>query len=173
MVSNSRVPPVFLTDPSSSTLDTSLSPLAPLHACTRAVTRTANTTSQPRPITPSDSFTIDLDPHTVVISVFHTMISPRYEGSAEGHPHIRKIMCRVRKLPKEMDSNATIKVVYFLVCSDDGSQRQSRMPIGWNKYIKTHDHRGDSFFLRVPVVGHYGTSCHSLPFTTELNHGWI
>ena len=39
MVSNSRVPPVFLTDPSSSTLDTSLSPLVPLHACTRAVTR--------------------------------------------------------------------------------------------------------------------------------------
>lgn len=84
MASNGRVPPVFSIDPSSSTPDTSLS-FELLRAGTRTVTRVSLTDRQPGDVTldnnkyyiPTavndplfDSFTIILDPHTVVISVF-------------------------------------------------------------------------------------------------------
>ena len=96
-----------------------------------------------------------MDLHTVVISIFRITISQRHEGSAEGYPHIRKIIRRVRKLLKEADCDATVKVESFLVCSDDGSQYQWRMPVGWNEDTEIHDHRGDGFCIRVPVPGHH------------------
>jgi len=105
-----------------------------------------------------DSFTVDLDPHIVVISIFRITTSQRNEGLAEGYPHIRKIMRRVCKLLKDTDSNATVKAAYILVCPDDGSEYQWRMPIGWNKDTETHDHRGDGFCIRVPAPRYHGTS---------------
>ena len=96
--------PVFYTDPSPPTPDTSSS--GPLRLRTRAVTGVNFTdcrlsdmtlkngryyipTAAIRPL--FDSFTIDVDSHTVVISLFRITISPRNEGLAEGYPHVRKI----------------------------------------------------------------------------------
>jgi hypothetical protein len=183
MVSNGCVPLVFSTDPSSSTSDTSLSYFTPVRASTRAVTRVSSTDRQLGNVTldsgkyymPTaaihplfDSFTIDLDPCAVVISVFLITISPMHEGSAEGYPHVRRIMRRVREPLEKTDSSATVKVAYFPVCPDDRSEHQWRMPIGWDKYTETHDRRGDGSCIRIPAPGHYGTSCLFTPnFATD------
>ena len=155
--------PVFYTDPSSSTPDTSSLPLLPR---TKVVMDVNFTDCQLSDVTLNngryyiptaaihplfDSFTIDMDPHSVVISFFRITISPSNEGLVEGYRHVRKIMTRVHKLLKEADSNATVKFAYILVCPDDGSEYQWRMPVGWNKDTETHDHRGDGFCIRVPV----------------------
>ena len=160
MASDGGDPPVFSTDPSalsSSTPDTLLSSLALLRFGTRAVTQVdfthelsdvtldegkyyvSATTNNPL----FDSFTIDhdLDRRTVVISVFQVTISERHEGSTEGYPIVRRIMACVRKLLNETGLNAIVKVVYFLVCPEDGTQHQWQMPMDWNKNLKTHDHR--------------------------------
>jgi len=101
MVSNGRDPPVFSTDPSSLTPDTSLPSFGSPRAGTRAVTRVNFTNRQLGDVTLDnekcyilttatrplfDSFAIDLDPHTLVISVFRITISPRHKGSAEEYP---------------------------------------------------------------------------------------
>jgi len=170
MVSNCCDPPTFSIDPtsqSSSTPDTLLSSLAPVRTGTRALTRvnfthglsdvTLDNNKYYTPITPShppfDLFTINLDPdqHTVVISVLQITISPSHKGSAEGYPLIRKIMTRVCELLKKADLRATVKVAYFLVCPEGASQHQWQMPVDWGKNVKTHDHRGDAFCIRVPV----------------------
>jgi hypothetical protein len=174
MVSNGCVPLVFSTDPSSSTSDTPLPFFTPLRAGTRAVTRINFADRQLRDVTldsgkyymPTaathplfDSFTIDLDPHAAVISVFLITISPRHEGLAEGCPYIRKIMGRVHELLKKTHSKAKAKVAYFLVCPEDGSKHQWQMPVGWDKYNEAPDHREDGFCIHVPVSGHHGASC--------------
>ena len=159
--------PAFSADPTSSTPDTS----STLRAGSKAVTGVNFTNHQLSDVTldndkyyiPTadihslfDSFTIVLNPHMVVISVFRITISLRNEGSAEGYLHIRKIVRRVRKLLGETSSNATVKVAYVLVCPDDGSEYQWQMPIGWNKDTETHDHRGDGFCIHVPVPRYHG-----------------
>jgi len=137
MDSNSRDPPVFSTDPSSLTPDTSLPSFGSPRAGTRAVTRVNFTDRRlsdvaldddkhciPTTATHSlfDSLTIDLDLHTpAVISISRTTISQRHEGLTEAYPRIRRIMLHVRKLLKETDSNATAKIAYILVCPNDGS----------------------------------------------------
>jgi hypothetical protein len=119
-----------------------------------------------------DSFTINIDPRGVLISIFQITTSPRHEGSAEGYSHIHRIMRRARELLKETGSNATVKVAYCLVCPDDEFQHRWEMPVGWDKSTKTNDHRGNGFSIRVPVSGRYGMLCLFTPnFATELNHG--
>jgi len=172
MVSNGRDPPVFSIDPPSSTPDISLTSFGPLRASTRVFINFTDRqlsdvtldngkyyipTAATHPL--FDSFTIDLDPHTVVISVFRITISPKHEGSTESYPHTRRITRRVRRLPKETGYNATVKVAYFLVCPDDGSEYQWWMSVGWNKDTETRDNRGDGFCILVPVPRHHGTSC--------------
>jgi len=189
MASNGCVPPVFSTDPSSSTPDTLLF-FKPLRADTRTVTRVDFTSRQLSGVTldngkyyiPTvandsliDSFTIDSDrsSHTVVISIFQITIFTTHGGSAEGYLRIRKIMRHVRGLLKEKEFNAAVKVVYFLVCPDDKSQHEWQMPVNWEKSTKVYDHRGDGFCIRVPVPRRRGTSfLFILNFATELNHGW-
>jgi hypothetical protein len=177
MVSNESNPPTFsATFPTGSsslcsfTPDTSVSALAPLRAGTQAVTRVDFTdelsnmtldndkyyTYMPTTATPLfDSFTIhlDLDRHTAIVSVFKTTTSPRYEGSAEGYPLIRKIMARVRGLLEGAGFDATVKVTYFLVCpeDEDRSQRRWQMPVCWNNNFGAHSHRGNAFCVRVPT----------------------
>jgi hypothetical protein len=163
MISNERDPPGFSTDPSPP--DPLLSSLAPLCAGTRTVTRvyfthplsnvTLDNDKYYIPTTANhplfDSFTVDLDLNRVVISVFQITLSPRHEGSAKGYPRIRKIMTRVHELLKERDLNATVKVAYFLVCPEDGSQHQWQMPIDWNMNAKANDHHGNAFCVCVPT----------------------
>ena len=57
--------------------------------------------------------------------------------------------------------STTVKVVYFLVCSDDdGSQlRQWNMPVGWDDEIKENDHRGEVYCIRIPTSVLPGMSC--------------
>jgi hypothetical protein len=100
-----------------------------------------------------DSFAIDFDrrKNTFVISLFQMTTSETHGGLAKGYPNIRKIMARVRKLLEEKDSNAAVKVRYFLVCPDDGSQRKWQMPDGWNENTDTNDHRGDVFCIYIPI----------------------
>jgi len=155
--------PVFYADPSSTTPDTSSSPLRPR---TRAVIGVNFTDCQlsdvmlnnGRYYIPTaaihplfDSFTIDMDPHTVVITFFRITVSPRNGGLVEGYSHVRKIMRHVHELLKETDSNAAVKFAYILVCPDDESEYQWQMSVGWNKDTETHDHRRDVFCIRVPV----------------------
>ena len=83
-------------------------------------------------------------------------------------------MHRVRKLLNEMKPDARVTVRYVLLSPDNGSQHQWRMPVGWDKSTEIHDHRGDGFSIRIPVLGNHCTSCLSTPnFATELNHDWI
>jgi len=108
-----------------------------------------------------DSFTIDFDVYrnTVVISVFRVTASERYEGSAKGYPLIRKIMTRVCGFLTEEGRNSKIEVAYFLVCPDDGSQHEWKMPGGWGEAVKTCNHRGHAFCIRVPVPAPQSASC--------------
>ena len=185
MVPNGCDPLVFSADPSSSTPDTFLSSFGQPRTGTRTVARVDFTDRQLGGATldndkyyiPTvdtcpffDSFTIDLDPRTVVISVFRITISPRNanEGSAEGYLQIHKITRRIRKLLKEADCNATVKVVYILVCPDDGCQYQWQMPVGWNKDTETDDHRGDGSCTLVPLP-----EPSRYVFPAKLNHGWM
>ena len=190
MGSNGCVPPIFSTDPGSSTPDDTLF-FKPLRADTRRATRVDFTGRKLSGVTldndkyyiPTaannplfDSFTIDSDPSldNVMISIFQVTISETHRGSAKGYPHIRKIMDHVRGLLKEKKCKATVKVGYFLVCPDDRSRREWQMPVGWEKSAKVNDHRGDCFCLLVPVSGRRDTLCLFAPgFATELNHGWI
>ena len=107
-----------------------------------------------------DSFTIDhdRDRRTVVISIFQITISPRHGGSADGYHLIRKIMTHVGKLLEETGLDATIKVAYFLVCPEGESQHQWQMPADWNKYTGIYDHRGDAFYIDIPIPVHQQTS---------------
>ena len=168
--------PLFSTDPPSSAPDT---PLLPLRPEARSVTQvnfaprrelSDVTLDSDRYYIPStanhplfDSFTIDVapptreKPATGVISVFQMTTSKSHKGSAEGYPHIRKIMARVRNLLQKGYSNPTVKVVYFLVCPHDQSRRQWQMPAGWDKSVITNNHHGKCFCLRIPVPGHHGT----------------
>jgi hypothetical protein len=110
-----------------------------------------------------DSFTIDLDlnRHTVVISVFQIMTSPSDEGSAEGCPLIRKIVAHVYKLLEKAELNAAVKVVYFLICPEyeNRSLRLWQVPVDWDKNARAYGYRGNAFCIRVPVSGPHGTSC--------------
>ena len=150
--------PVFYADPSSTTPDTSSSPIRPRTA--KAVTGINFTDCQLSNVTLNnvryyittaaihplfDSFTIDMDLHIVVITFFRITVSPRNGGLVEGYSHVRKIMHRVHELLKETDSNAVVKFAYILVYPDDGSEYQWEMSIGWNK----EDYRGDGFCIRV------------------------
>ena len=114
-----------------------------------------------------DSFIInlDLDRHTIVISVFRTPIPPRHEGPAKGHPLIRKIVARIRELLREAGPEAiieaTVKVAYFLVCPKGEARHEWQIPVARNENAETDDHREEVFCIRVPVVVHRGvTSIH-------------
>jgi hypothetical protein len=128
-----------------------------------------------------DSFIVDfVEPRTAVISVLQITISPRHGGSAEDYMYIRKLMMYVRKLlekkllekglpeqeppkkrSKQEPPSTTVKVVYFLVCSesDNGSQRQWDMPAGWDDDAKVNDHRGEVYCIRIPTSVRHGMSC--------------
>jgi len=97
-----------------------------------------------------DSFIIDAHSRPVVISVFQVAIASKYEGSAEGYFHIRRLRVHVRRLLKDAGYVCPpyIKVRYFLVCPDDGSERRWEMPAGWSEGSKG-SHRGDVFCIRV------------------------
>jgi len=130
-------PPVFSTqDPPSRTPapDTSPPSAVPSHPMTIAQVDLAHgdlsnvTLDKNRYYVPTttnhplfDSFTIDSDQLSVVISVFWITTSLEHEGSAKGFPSIYKIMARVRELSRSVGhSNVKIKVKYFLVCPEDG-----------------------------------------------------
>jgi len=99
-----------------------------------------------------DSFTINFNRFSLVISVFQITISPEHRGSAKGFPSIHKIMARVLQLSKsEGRSNVKIQVRYCLVCPEDGRQYKWRMPDGWHKKPEPFNHRGKAFCIRVPL----------------------
>ena len=173
-------PPVFSIDPSSlpsSAPDNSLSPLAPLFAGTRIVTRINFTARQlsgvaldnnryyiPTVATTDpffDSFAIGLDPdqHTALISVFRIATFPTYEGSVENHPLIRRITICVRELLKKVDPNGTVKVRYFLVCPEDVSHNKWKMPNDWNDTATHSNHCGGVSCILVPVPAPRYTFC--------------
>jgi hypothetical protein len=125
-----------------------------------------------------DSFIVDfVEPRTAVISVLQITISPRCGGSAEDYMYIRKLMVHVRKLleerpekelpeqeppkkrSKQEPPSTTVKVAYFLVCSDDnGIQRQWDMPAGWDDEATVNDHRGEVYCIRIPTSVRHGMS---------------
>jgi hypothetical protein len=165
MASNNSDAPTFYAE-SSSTPDPSLSSLTLQRAGTRAVTQVNLThvlsgvtldnnncympTATNNPL--FDSFTIELDGTTAILSVFQITISSRHGGSAEGYPLIRKVMKHVNELWE-----ATVKVKYFLVCPgplpEGDLQDQWRIPVGWNKNTTKVNHCGDAFCIRIPISG--------------------
>jgi len=169
-------PPTFSIDLSSSspTPGTSLSSFTPLRPDARTVVPvnladdslsdvTLDTDKYYTPTTATnslfDSFAIDhdRDRRTVVISIFQITISPRHGGSGDGYHLIRKIMTHVGKLLEEAGLDATIKVAYFLVCPKGESQHQWQMPADWIKYTGIYDHRGDAFYIHIPISVHQQT----------------
>ena len=183
--------PLFSADPPSSTSDTTLLSLRPEARSVTEVDFAPRelidvTLDSDRCYIPSaanrplfDSFTIDVvpptreKPATGIISVFQMTTSKSHKGSAEGYPHIRKIMARVRNLLQKGYSNPTVEVVYFLVCPHDQSQHQWQMPAGWEKSVERNNHRSECFCIRMPVPGHHGTLSPFTPnFWTEMNHCW-
>ena len=175
--------PLFSTHPPSSTHDT---PSSPLHSEARSVTLVDFALRELSDVTldsgkyyiPSaanhplfDSFTIHVmpptpqNPATGIISIFRMTIAKSHQGSDKGYSHIRKIMACVRGLLEKEYSNPAVKVVYFLVCPHDQSERQWRMPTGWNKSVQKNNHRGKCFCIRIPIPGHHSTLC---PFTPNF-----
>ena len=107
-----------------------------------------------------DSFTVNRDRDTVVISIFHITVSPRYEGSTQGYLSIHKIMAHVRKLLKLLEvPNPKVEIAYFLVCPEGTSQHKWQMPAGWSKNTGFNDHKGKAFCLRIPTSVRRDTSC--------------
>ena len=169
MVCNKEEPPLFSTDPSS-TPDSSLLSPAPLRAHTRDVTRVdfahgldnvtldynkyyiPTATSDPL----FDSFTINQDQDTVVISIFQITTSPNQEGSAQGYFFIRKIMAHVSTLLK--DPKPRVKIAYFLVCPEGESQHKWQMPAGWSRNTGLNSHQGKVFCLCIPAPVRHDTS---------------
>ena len=169
MVTNEGNPPAFSTptDPpsvASSTLDPSPSSFGQSQTGTRVVTRIDFTrelgnvtldcdryyipTVAAHPL--FDSFAIDLGQRTVTISVFRMAIPPRHGRSAEGYPFIREIIAHVRRLLENAGSDAKVKVTCLLVCPDDKSQYQWWAPADWDTIIKTNNHDGRAFCIRLP-----------------------
>ena len=164
-------PPIFSTDPPSSTNNTSLSPP---YACTRTVRRvdfdlpllSGVTLENDKYYIPAasnhplfDSFIINADGPVTVISIFQMTTTKLRKGSAKGYPLIRKIMRRVRQLLEGRNPEPEIVVEYFLVCSKDESERQWAMPAGWDDNAIINNHRGKCFCILIPIPGHRGASC--------------
>ena len=158
MISNGAEPPTFLTSTRPPTLH--LSPFSGGRVDTRVDFKSelSNVTlGSGRYYVPAgtdnplfDSFTVNFQSRPVVISVFQITISSKHEGSAKGYFHIRQLKTHVRKLLEDEGCSAPdIKVQYFLVCPDDGTERRWGMPAGWGEGTK-NTHRGDVFCLRVP-----------------------
>jgi hypothetical protein len=117
-----------------------------------------------------DSFIIDHDrgQQTTAISVFEVTMSSTHGGSHDGYGDIRKIMARVCDLLE--NPNAQVKVVYFLVCPEDGLTYRWQMPTGWAGDAVVHNHPGEVFCIRIPSSKRSGTSCLFTPsFATQLN----
>jgi len=55
----------------------------------------------------------------------------------------------VHQLLKNVGTNATVQVTYFLVCPKDGSKYWWQMPASWKK--NTLNHSGNAFCICVPV----------------------
>jgi len=162
-------PPIFSTDPPSSTNTTSLLPPS---AYTRTVKRVdfdlpllSVTLEKDKYYIPAasnhplfDSFIINANGHIVVISIFQMTITKLHKGSAKGYPLIRGIMRRVRELFEGSGLEPEITVEYFLVCPKDQSERQWAMPAGWDDNAIINNHRGKCFCIRIPIPGHHGAS---------------
>lgn len=152
----------------------SLPPLTPLHNYPRAATWVSLTPTNKLnqvtldgkkyyiPTAASDplfhSFTIDFDRNQqiVVISVFRIAISSSHGGSAQGYKRTHRIIQRVKRLLENANTNATVKVVYFLVCpthKGGKSKRRWQMPAGWNKGAIRDDHHGGCFCICIPISG--------------------
>ncbi len=80
-------------------------------------------------------------------------IPSTHPGSAKGYPLIHKIMAHVHKLLKQVVLKATVKVAYFLVCPECGSQHKWQMPANWSKSVITNDHCRDVFCISILVLG--------------------
>ena len=101
-----------------------------------------------------DSFTINVNETTPVISLLQTIASQARQGSAGGHPVVRQIMNRVREILEAEPPDVKIRVVYFLICPVDESDRNWEMPAGW-EYGTTGTTRsdrncGDSYCIHIP-----------------------
>ena len=164
MVSDCLVPPTFSMDTGSSP---SRLPFVPLRAGTRVITPvdfacmnklkelTLDGKNYYKPINTNnplfDSFTIDREEETVMISIFHITISPKHGESLKDYLRIQEIMDRVHELLREASLNAAVKVTYFLVCPESGSQHKWKMSDGWKESIS-----GDVFCVRVPTSARRG-----------------
>ena len=165
MISDGNFPPTF------STTDAQPPPASP-HDSTRAV-MTVDLLHDLSDVTPDsnryyipvsatnplfDSFTIALDAgqHTAVVSIYQITISLKHRGSGDGYLLIHKIMAHSRKLLDcQKNYKPNIKVKYFLVCPEDGSEYQWKMPSGWNKNNAHYDQIWEVFCICVP--SHYLT----------------
>jgi len=107
--------------------------------------------SATNPLFDSSTVALNARQRTAVISICQITTSPKHGESADGYLLIRKIMDRVRELLKHSGENSPrITVNYFLVCPDDGSKHQWKMPSGWDEDNDVNDHTGDAFCIRVP-----------------------
>jgi len=158
MISEGAEPPTFLTSTGPLSLHLSRFPGGRVHTRVDFKSMLSNVTLDSNryyvPIASDhplfDSFAIDAHSRPVVISVFQITVAPKCKGSAEGYLHIRRLKAHVRKLLKGVGyvRPPCIKVQYFLVCPDDGSERRWEMPAGWGEGSKG-SHRGDVFCIRV------------------------
>lgn len=119
-----------------------------------------------------DSFTIFVDKSSTVISIFQITTSRVYKGSTDDYLNIRKLMTHVGKLLQEQGLRTKIKVVYILVCPDDGLHRKWEMPAGWNEDTGKNDHRGDVFCQRIPTLPHGVSRLFTPNFGIGLNIRW-
>ena len=121
-----------------------------------------------------DSFTINIEQHTAIISIFQITLSTRHHGSPEGYPIIRKIAAHVHGLLKERypKTKVKVKVRYFLVCPASELGHQWQMPIGWSRNPRPQylTHRGDVFCIHIPNSVHHSMSWLFTPnyVTTDL-----
>ena len=162
MAQDDRLPPAFSTDLNPLPLQPRFAPLrdynrvdTPVDFKKKLSDLTLDGKNYYKPIKKNnplfDSFTVDRDRTTAMISIFQMTISQNHGGSPKGYLHIQEIMDRVRELLKEVKEKVAVKVTYFLVCPESEFQHQWQMPNGWKKSLS-----GDVFCVCVPASAHHG-----------------
>jgi hypothetical protein len=168
MVSDERNPPTFTANPSSPSASSNAPPSLPhpllrggrtivqvdfphgINDVTLDGGRYYCTAASNKPM--FDSFIIDRDNNTAVISFFQVTISKDCGESVGSYELIRNIMAHVRGLLEEANPekvSARVGVAYLSVRPEDASEHEWRMPTGWNQDTGRNDHRGKVFSLPI------------------------
>lgn len=117
-----------------------------------------------------DSFAVELNvgDRSGILWVFQITTSRRHGGSGSGYQKVRRIVAKLKKRldhdvirPKKRRkvedgvAEPTVEVRYVLVVPESEGESTSctwKFPPGWQHHRKRHDHRGNVYCLKLPLI---------------------